>query len=68
MVLLRDKTSHACAAAGVLLLAVATVLRDEGYAVILFLAGVAFLAVSHVLTPCRDQITRWWRERILKQP
>ena len=67
MIVLRDKASQGCAAAGVLLLAVATVLREEGYAVFVFLLGFAFLAVSHVLTPCRDQITRWWRERVLRQ-
>ena len=64
---MRNQASQACAAAGVLLLAIAVALRDENHAVFLFLTGIAFLAVSHVLTPCRDQITRWWRERILKQ-
>jgi len=30
----------------------------------LFIGGVALLAISEWLTPCQDQITRWWRDRI----
>jgi hypothetical protein len=65
--LLRDRTSQICAAIGVVLLVAASVLQDQTYAVFGFLVGLAFIAVAHVLTPCRDQITRWWRERVLKQ-
>ena len=64
---MRDRASQACAAIGVLLLVVGSVLHGETYAVFLFLVGLAFIAFAHVLTPCRDQITRWWRERVLKQ-
>ena len=27
-------------------------------------AGLACIAISHALTPCQDQITRWWRARL----
>lgn len=64
---MRDRASQACAAIGVLLMVAASILHDEAHAVFLFLAGLAFVAFAHVLTPCRDQITRWWRERVLKQ-
>ena len=62
---LRAKVSSACAALGVMLLVVAGVIADPA---IPALAGVALLAASHVLTPCRDQITKWWRHRVLRQP
>ena len=60
----REAVSKVCAAAGVvlLLLAVSTPL-DWNPAIPLFV-GLALIAVSHVLTPCQDQITRWWRSRI----
>jgi hypothetical protein len=64
---MRDRGSQACAAIGVLLLVAASLLQGEGYAALLLLTGLAFVALAHVLTPCRDQITRWWRERVLKQ-
>jgi hypothetical protein len=60
MTFLRDTASQACAAIGVALLIAAGVLHE---ALSLF-AGLFFVAISHVLTPCKDQITRWWRERI----
>ena len=28
--------------------------------------GLAFIAVSHVLTPCQDQMTKWWSRRTSK--
>lgn len=60
----RDTASQACAAIGVVLVIAASLLHAEWYAAIALFAGLALLCVSHVLTPCRDQITRWWRERI----
>ncbi len=57
----KEKVSAACAALGVMLLVIAGVLADPAVPALL---GVALLAASHVLTPCRDQITRWWRQRI----
>ena len=62
----RTGASHACAAGGVVLLVLATLLPYERYAAIGLFAGLALLVVSHILTPCQDQITRWWRARILK--
>lgn len=60
----KEAVSKVCAAVGVvlLLLAVAVPLTWEP-AIPLFI-GLALIAVSHVLTPCQDQITRWWRSRI----
>jgi hypothetical protein len=63
----RTGASHACAAAGVALLVLATLLPYEWYAAIPLFTGLALLAVSHVLTPCQDQITRWWRAIIEKK-
>jgi len=60
----RERVSAACAALGVLLLVAAGTLQDAGIAL---LGGVALLAVSHALPPCRDQITKWWRQRVLRQ-
>jgi hypothetical protein len=51
----------------VLLLVTAAVSPADGYPAVQLFAGLACLAVSHVLTPCQDQITRWWRHRVLKQ-
>jgi len=69
MTLSRSRTffSQACAAVGVALLVAASLLHEEWYAPIGLFAGLGFLGVSHVLTPCMDQITRWWRHRVLKQ-
>jgi len=62
----RVRVSHGCAAAGVALLVAASILHDRWYAFIPLFVGLFFLAVSHVLTPCQDQITRWWRRVIRK--
>jgi len=56
--------SSGCAAAGVGLLVLAAVSPAEWYPAIPLFAGLTLIAVSHVLTPCKDQITRWWRERL----
>jgi hypothetical protein len=61
---LRNRISGACACAGVLLLIVAWALPDDWNPVFPFLFGLALIAFSHVLTPCQDQITQWWRRRI----
>jgi len=60
--------SGACAAAGVGLLVLATLLPEEWHPAVALFAGLALLAVSHVLTPCQDQITRWWRDIIENKP
>lgn len=62
----RARISGWCAATGVLLLVAASILHQESYAAIALLAGLALIGVSHVLTPCQDQITRWWRSRITR--
>ena len=58
------RISFACAAPGVVMVVVATVLPQDWHPVPLLFTGLALIALSHVLTPCRDQITRWWRSRI----
>jgi hypothetical protein len=44
----------------------ATVRSTHWYSVPLLFGGLALIVLSHLLTPCRDQITRWWRARISK--
>lgn len=71
---MRDRTrssnrvaiSNGCAAVGVLLLVLAGVSTPDWYPVVQFSVGVGLIAVSHVLTPCRDQITPWWSARLSK--
>ena len=62
----RRRISGWCAAAGVLLLVAASILHQEAYAFLPLFAGLTLIGVSHVLTPCQDQITRWWRSRITR--
>jgi len=57
----KTRVSAACATAGVALLALAALLPERWIPAIPLFLGLALLAVSHVLTPCQDQITRWWR-------
>ena len=59
-----SRISAACACMGVLLLVIASLLPTAWYPMVPLFLGLALLAVSHVLTPCQDQITRWWRRRI----
>ena len=56
--------SRVCAAVGVGLLVLATLSPDDWHPAVPLFAGLALIAVSHVLTPCRDQITPWWRARL----
>jgi hypothetical protein len=62
----RERISAGCAAIGVMLLVAAGILPADAYPALPLLVGLALLAVSHVLTPCRDQITKWWRHRVLR--
>lgn len=63
---MKARVSGICAAAGVALLALAALLPERWAPVIPLFLGLALLAVSHVLTPCQDQITRWWRRIITR--
>lgn len=56
----RSGVSGLCACVGVLLLLLAYFMSAQ----IPLFVGLALIAVSHVLTPCQDQITQWWRKRI----
>jgi len=61
---MKARVSGICAAAGVALLVLATLLPERWIPAIPLFLGLALLALSHVLTPCQDQITRWWRRII----
>jgi hypothetical protein len=61
----KTAASSACACAGVVLLIYASVAPAEWYPVLALFAGLALLAVSHVLTPCLDRIAVW-RKQLLK--
>ena len=60
----KETVSRVCAGVGVVLLLLAAVLPSAWEPAIPLFIGLALIAVSHVLTPCQDQITRWWRSRI----
>jgi hypothetical protein len=64
IVMTKEAVSKACAAVGVVLLVLAVALPPAWEPAIPLFTGLALIAVSHVLTPCQDQITRWWRRRI----
>jgi hypothetical protein len=61
---MKARVSGICAAAGVALLVLAALLPERWIPAIPLFLGLALLALSHVLTPCQDQITRWWRRII----
>jgi hypothetical protein len=63
----RIRASNACAVVGVLLLVLAGVSPAAWYPVVPLFLGLALIGVSHVLTPCQDQITQWWRRRIARR-
>lgn len=63
---MKARISGICAAAGVALLVLAALLPERWIPVIPLFLGLALLAVSHVLTPCQDQITKWWRRIITR--
>jgi hypothetical protein len=60
----RVAISSACAVVGVSLLLAAVALPAEWYPALPLFLGLGFIGVSHVLTPCQDQMTRWWRRLI----
>lgn len=62
---MRSAVSAACATAGVVLVVIAGVAPDSVYAVPALFGGLAFLLVSHALTPCIDRIAVW-RKHLLK--
>ena len=62
---MKSAASAVCATAGVLLVVLAGVAPEWPYAVPALFVGVAFLVVSHVLTPSIDRIAVW-RRQLLK--
>src|SRR6185436_70636 len=61
----RARISSGFAGVGVLLLVLASVSPAGWYPVVQLFVGLALITVSHVLTPCQDQLTRWWNSRVL---
>ena len=59
----RVTLSQAVAAGGVLLLMLSVLLPAQAYPVVLLFAGLALLAVSHVLTPCEERLAKLRRAR-----
>src|SRR5260370_15131035 len=62
----RIAISNGCASIGVLLLILASISPAAWYPIVQLFVGLAFIAVSHVLTPCQDRITQWRNARISK--
>jgi hypothetical protein len=60
---MRVRLSHVCAAAGVVLLISSVLLPADWHPVVPLFAGLALLAVSHVLTPCVERIEQLRRAR-----
>ena len=59
----RIAISNGCASVGVLLLILASVSPAGWYPTVQLFLGLAFIAVSHVLTPCQERITQWRNAR-----
>ena len=55
--------SHGCATAGVLLLMLSVLVPAHWHPVVLLFAGLALLAVSHILTPCEERLAQLRRAR-----
>jgi hypothetical protein len=60
----RVRLSIGCAIGGVFLSLLAGVMPGGWYPAIPLFLGLLLICISHVLTPCRDQITPWWRRRL----
>jgi hypothetical protein len=59
----RVTLSRGCATAGVLLLMLSVLLPVDWYPVVFLFLGLAFLAVSHALTPCVERIEKLRKAR-----
>jgi hypothetical protein len=59
----RVTLSQGCATAGVLLLMLSVLVPEHWYPVVLLFAGLALLALSHVLTPCEERLAKLRRAR-----
>jgi hypothetical protein len=59
----RVTLSHGCAAVGVLLLMLSVLLPADWYPVVFLFLGIAFLAVSHALTPCVERMEQLRKAR-----
>lgn len=55
--------SRVCAAIGVLLMMLAVLLPESWYPVTFLFVGLAFLVVSHVLTPCVERLEQLKKAR-----
>jgi hypothetical protein len=59
----RVTLSSGCAAAGVLILMLSVLVPAAWYPVVFLFLGIAFLAVSHALTPCVERIEQLRKAR-----
>jgi hypothetical protein len=59
----RVSLSQGCATVGVLMLMLSVLVPAHWHPVVLLFAGLALLAVSHVLTPCEERIAKLRRAR-----
>ena len=59
----RVTLSNGCAAVGVLLLMLSVLLPADWYPVVFLFLGIAFLAVSHALTPCVERMEQLRKAR-----
>jgi len=64
---IRIRVSNGCAIGGVFLLLLAGISPSEWHPAIALFLGLLLICISHVLTPCQDQITQWWRQRLLSR-
>ena len=64
---MKGAISTGLAGIGVLLLVTAGASPADWHPGAQLLTGLALIALSHVLTPCQDELTRWWKVRILKR-
>lgn len=59
----RVSISRVCAAIGVVLMMLAVLLPEAWHPVVFLFLGIAFLAVSHVLTPCVERLEQLKKAR-----
>ena len=63
---MKARLSRALAALGVLLFVSASASPAEWYPIAQLFSGLACLAVSHVLTPCENDLRPWWKAQLSK--
>ena len=59
----RKTLSHVCSTTGIVLLVAAVLVPSEWRPALLLFAGLGFLALAHVLTPCVERLEQLRRAR-----